>query len=1306
MIWWRRDASWARTPIHQYLRRLRDQEAALRSRPFSKSNPKAVSHKDDDKNRPAGMSNLEWAQLQYHERWKRRFEEDPYKALFGASESMLNGKGLMDWGWIHKTFPKWMVEEIPIDGNGRKGKEEKPSSKSQREDTVTPTSRKKDQTDKGGSTGQTYPKKVNINEEPLLKEHEPLFPEPSFRTTHFDRPSWTSGVDSPSDSRRPREQPPTQPDAKPSPLETDQKQKKFSNGTPNGVNKAPTRLDATSTNFNWLKEGEISTAPTSEVKSSDGKATRKNSTARETSFIEEFLTDTPQSTVPPSQPRQTSSEWRQTSLERRSPADFVPKPQRRTDIPTANVTARQSPIQELDTSGSEHTSLDHSSPKNEVHKPENAGKWGKMTGNGAGSLDAQQELADLKECRVHTLFANPRLWDVSTSNQPKTKSDKSEERPIEPGKTLECNTEPTAKPTTTVSYKQALNKLPKDDLDFLSADDIRASMGHQRNERKDDGEVRNKLEKDFEDFHRKDDELHPLIQSKIIGDQHIRRVKRELGKKADTALNKETASTPINALAKAETTSKPTESAHIQTNYASSPEVSVLETGIDFMIKWLHAGGNTIARSFFQDPVDVLADQTRLQDGVCPDPFFKGIVSGIQKSRRATWQVKFDLEEDIKASKPLIERLTNNEKSVMLAAGIINGSVPTNSRRIDDRPAEDRVRVLKRGLLATDDEFKKACAAVDALDTSTPPSVALSRRLRIAANVLQKNAKLTRVMIFGLQTRLESAEGQPSQQSRDLAHRLLALQDTQLALARMVSRRMQALGISPMLEENSSTKAQIVETPSTPEAEVNKPDEALPSASEKYDVANKHMLNALADAKLATEVSDQKTAMEGLSDDGYSCSPKPSVRKPLDVPSPLAHSLFRPFGLQFESLGTENEAKEKAKEMQNAAAQKQADKQLAAEVKKAYEDVYGTITVNHRQVPSDEEVPVETSEQKEDDVKLQSSEKAVDMDPSRKEAASPCKPLRGQSTIQMLKEDSVSPTISATHTSASDVERSKISTTGAPQTELANPSTPLESIATTEITNEPIPAESRPASSNAPSYTPSYRIYCHDPATDELIIAPYLPNPSSSSSIPSTNDDSTPTIPYHIALSKLSQPSKFLPHLPHDSEVIASSEHMLITRSTTAPNDSEEPLTETTRIPCSFPQETESTAETDKAEESATEADSHWQPGINPIDGTTRLSPTGFVGTNSLDLEREFDERRSAASEHHGKFSGRQGYDAGRRAVEDKDGEKERGSRWAREQGGKEEKKGKRIGVGGVAKTAIVAGAWCYVVGVVAELVR
>jgi hypothetical protein len=61
------------------------------------------------------MSDLEWMQLQHYKKWKKRLQEHPYKALFGASEDMLKGKGLTDWEWVYKTFPKWMLKEMEVD---------------------------------------------------------------------------------------------------------------------------------------------------------------------------------------------------------------------------------------------------------------------------------------------------------------------------------------------------------------------------------------------------------------------------------------------------------------------------------------------------------------------------------------------------------------------------------------------------------------------------------------------------------------------------------------------------------------------------------------------------------------------------------------------------------------------------------------------------------------------------------------------------------------------------------------------------------------------------------------------------------------------------------------------------------------------------------------------------------------------------------------------------------------------------------------------------------------------------------------
>jgi hypothetical protein len=128
-----------------------------------------------------------------------------------------------------------------------------------------------------------------------------------------------------------------------------------------------------------------------------------------------------------------------------------------------------------------------------------------------------------------------------------------------------------------------------------------------------------------------------------------------------------------------------------------------------------------------------------------------------------------------------------------------------------------------------------------------------------------------------------------------------------------------------------------------------------------------------------------------------------------------------------------------------------------------------------------------------------------------------------------------------------------------------------------------------------------------------------------------------------------------------------------------------------------------------------------WTPGINPIDGTTRLSPTGFVG-NSVSLEREFEERRKAAGDQRAEQLRTQGGVSGgmdesyrksrERILNGQEGtlnERRREEKREERKRKKEEKSDgdyKRVGVGGVVKTGILAVAGCYVVGVVAELVR
>jgi hypothetical protein len=59
-------------------------------------------------------------QLQHYKKWRKRLHDDPYQAIFGASNDMLGGKGLKDWDWVYKTFPKWMLLEMEVNDPAQK----------------------------------------------------------------------------------------------------------------------------------------------------------------------------------------------------------------------------------------------------------------------------------------------------------------------------------------------------------------------------------------------------------------------------------------------------------------------------------------------------------------------------------------------------------------------------------------------------------------------------------------------------------------------------------------------------------------------------------------------------------------------------------------------------------------------------------------------------------------------------------------------------------------------------------------------------------------------------------------------------------------------------------------------------------------------------------------------------------------------------------------------------------------------------------------------------------------------------------
>lgn len=232
--------------------------------------------------------------------------------------------------------------------------------------------------------------------------------------------------------------------------------------------------------------------------------------------------------------------------------------------------------------------------------------------------------------------------------------------------------------------------------------------------------------------------------------------------------------------------------------------------------------------------------------------------------------------------------------------------------------------------------------------------------------------------------------------------------------------------------------------------------------------------------------------------------------------------------------------------------------------------------------------------------------------------------------------------------------------------------------------------ESKPASTPQPSTPRVYKVLAYDPSTDTITTATTL-----TPLLPLTSE---PPIPLPTALSKLSNPGKFLPHLPPAFEPITSTANLLILRETSDPTTA----TPAAMAPQSFasaaqPRFTTSQRTEDSPASSVTSSitsSGHSNHRINPVDGTTIplpeaptgnfASPTGFVNHDGLSAPEEEPPPpppNTLVLEPEERGAGRE----------------EEGGRGERRRGG---------GIAGVAKTAIWATAVCYVAGVVGELMK
>ena len=291
MTWWRRDSTFS--PVQRYAQRLlRSHEAALRTRSFSRTPPQNAQHGDDKgSNRPTGMSNLEWMQLQHYQRWRKKLMEDPYQTLFGASNDMLNGKGLKDWDWISNSFPKWMLKEM----GGH-------------EDATSPPKSGQDAT-----SSKRYPRKVEIDHDmsSTPRERESYFPQPTPRATRLGGDD-SRGIISPSDLRRPREhsdvvvvEKSTGPSTEPS---SETHGSTFAAQT--SQHSPPVPPKSTQSFSDYIAKTKSGGA--SRVEQLD---TTQN--AKETSFIDSFLSENPRQEEPKASSPSDVSTWKETTLQRR-----------------------------------------------------------------------------------------------------------------------------------------------------------------------------------------------------------------------------------------------------------------------------------------------------------------------------------------------------------------------------------------------------------------------------------------------------------------------------------------------------------------------------------------------------------------------------------------------------------------------------------------------------------------------------------------------------------------------------------------------------------------------------------------------------------------------------------------------------------------------------------------------------------------------------------------------------------------------------------------------------------------------------
>lgn len=649
-----------------------------------------------------------------------------------------------------------------------------------------------------------YPKKAklvnDIGERP--ERRESYFPQPSFRSSNFERDN-SSGVVSPSDFRRPKED---------SQLEHFERSSIESSESTTNMEKPFSSFTTTPRLSRDLdnNNGHSQNPP----KEHETQVSSQNATMRESSFINEFLSDSR------SKDNVDQDSWRQTVLQRRLSPEAKP-----------GLCAKPPMVSEE----REPTGV----PPIASTTPIPSSQASEMI---LGDQFFETRIKDSEKLKQYPLAVN--LKELTH-----------EERTI-----------------TTRSTSKVLSQLPEEDIDFLSADDIRANMGIKRSKSPtSDQRMAEKRELDhkFTKAIQQGQDLDPMIESQILNDQLIRRKERELRE--------------------AEQSEKTAKSQTKNSSEAIADHIA--ESAIDRMKRWLETTGVSFAKQFWQDP-------TEETDVIESRLVFEKVYHYISKGRAAMTPIIEDLEKDLPVSIPLLDLLKKDEETLESSINCLR--CPSQSGGVQDSPPKKirAMKAIKSRHDQTNSELEKACAALRSLVSTRAISgvpESFKRRLSMASKVLHKNMQLSRMLLYNLQTRLEDPNLDrtilPSY--RVVVGDLSSLADTQMTLVRLIDHAKLLYGVVPP----SSKDSQLDETPKELVIDLSDCEEPFVRA------------RLAADAHLLKEISVHTPGPDAIDDKSkVSDNTETSAKKSLDEPKPLTHSLFRPFAPGVERLGIHHDS--------------------------------------------------------------------------------------------------------------------------------------------------------------------------------------------------------------------------------------------------------------------------------------------------------------------------------------------------------------------------------------------------------------